>query len=1026
MTFRYCISNLFNVCILLVLLTIQITFAQGSGSITGKIYDKTTKDGLPGANIVVKGTSIGAASDLDGKFILRNVPAGTHTIVASYIGYVSESLDLTVVANRTLEQDFALSVTTLTGKEVVITAQAQGQLEAINQQLASDNIVNVVAETKIQEMPDFNAAATLSRLPGISTTKSSGEDQKVIIRGLAPKYNAIEIEGVTLSATGSSNPGYTSAFNYSITGQLTNDRSVDLTMVSPYMIRMISVYKTLTPDMNANSIGGTVNMELREAPNNWHTDILWQSGYTAKSNTYGNYRFVASGSNRFFNEKLGVYALFNIESYDRNADNLDAAYQVEAGLVEADPITGYRPVQVNTVTFNRHIETRKRYGGNLIMDYRLPNGSIKFVNLLAQINSDYRDHNQTIDYQNGNLLWRLRIAENKIDQRLHSLKLNYDLGFITADLSVNYTSADNVLDNEPVINFDQTTAVLTLNRPNILPEDLNYLVHFSGDSSIVMRDGTLFSNDYKEEKYTYKADFQIPYGFGDAASGFFKFGGQYNRQHNSTDQSAPYLAFDGDAGSTGQPTIANDMMKAVQDEFGLSVNSSGKFIGASFLNTDNELFDKFLKDKYGSILYASDPSLLKDIINYISNNPRFDANSKTYYPNNDGRSGGWYDGLYQQLTNDYHFDQDYYAAYGMAKINFLDFMVIGGARYEKVKYDYFAYNAEDMRNVQTQKLYDTTATNENEFLLPMVQVKYTPFDWMDIRYAYTQTLARPDYQALTPKFTKATGTGNIYAGNNDLDPAKSLNHDLNITFHNNEIGLLTIGGFYKTIEKFVYSTNYLLLAAQNSDFDSVSHYVIIRDGIKVIDPVVNKETKVYRYINNPYDATVKGIELDFQHSFWYLPEPFNNMVFGINYSRIYSKSKYPLFLSHVIPGSRPARDTLTTSSFTGRLIDQPNHVLNAWIGYDFEGFSSRLSFQYVDNSARVNGGIDPENDSDTKAYFRIDFSARQKLPWFGSELFLDIVNLNSEQNIWVQRSTGGYQGVRNYGLTANLGVRVRY
>ena len=151
------------------------------------------------------------------------------------------------------------------------------------------------------------------------------------------------------------------------------------------MIRMISVYKSLTPDMNANSIGGTVNMELREAPPDLHYDLLYQQGFTAKSNTYGNYRGIASGSYRFFNNKLGAYALFNIESYDRNSDNFEAGYDITAGQADVDPVTGYRPVEVNTVTFNRHIETRKRYGGNLILDYALTHGSIKLTNLVARI-----------------------------------------------------------------------------------------------------------------------------------------------------------------------------------------------------------------------------------------------------------------------------------------------------------------------------------------------------------------------------------------------------------------------------------------------------------------------------------------------------------------------------------------------------------------------------------------------------------------------------------------------------------------
>jgi len=237
-------------------------------------------------------------------------------------------------------------------------------LQAINQQLASDKIANIVSEQRIQELPDFNAAAALSRLPGISTQKSSGEDNKVIIRGLAPKYNSIEIEGVQLSATGSAQIGLSSNPNEGNSSVLT-DRSVDLTMVSPYMIRTIAVYKSLTPDMNANSIGGTVNMELREAPAEPRFDLLYQQGYTAKSNTLGNYRGVASGSMRFLSNKLGAYALINVESYDRDADNLDASYDVPFDTV----IAGSHVVEVNTISFNRHIETRKRYGANLILDY---------------------------------------------------------------------------------------------------------------------------------------------------------------------------------------------------------------------------------------------------------------------------------------------------------------------------------------------------------------------------------------------------------------------------------------------------------------------------------------------------------------------------------------------------------------------------------------------------------------------------------------------------------------------------------
>lgn len=1022
MFLKYSCSRFFSYCLFVALFVTQTLFAQGqaTGGITGKVFDKSTKERLPFANVMVKGTNIGTACDLDGNYLLRNIPAGKRIIDVMYLGYVTISIELDIPAGRLLQQDFALVYTTIEGEEVVITAQAQGQVTAIQQQLTSDNIANYVSEAKIQQLPDFNAASALSRLPGVSTTQSSGEDNKVVIRGLSPQYNAIEIEGVRLSATGSSQIGLSSNPN-SGSGGVNNDRSVDLTMVSPYMIRMIAVYKSLTPDMNANSIGGTVNMELREAPQDLHYELMYQQGYTAKSKTLSNYRTVASLSNRFFDNTLGIYGLVNAESYDRNSDNMSAGYNLAGEQVLIDPITGFRPVKVSSVSFNRHLETRERYGGNLILDYTIPHGSIKLVNMLARIKSIFTEHRQTINYDAGRMEWQLRDGENYTDQRMHSLKLDYDLGFINADLSISYTSSGNKLDKSPVINFNQVDALQSgVPRDNKVPEDLTYLLtKYKGDNNVVLRSADLFTNDYKESKYTYKADFEIPFNLSDDLGGFFKFGGQIYNQKNSTDQETPYLGFNGSATGSGTD-IQSILMRGVKDRFGISTDALGNLIGTTFINSDSKLFDPFLDNTYGNIFYVSNPGLLKDILGYIVGNPAYDASNTQV---SSGAQGGWYDGLYQKLTNDYKYKEDYSAAYGMAKINWWDFMIIGGVRYEKVETDYFAYNARDMRNAQQQKMYDTTAVKENEFFLPMAQIKYSPFSWMDVRYAYTQTLARPNFNSISPKFTITQGN-TVYAGNPDLKPAQAFSHDLNFSFYSNKLGLFTVGGFYKTLRNFVYTATYQLDAAQRAGIDNIKNYTIVRDGQNVVIPQ-NNATIVKPY-NNPFDATVKGLEFDFQHGLWYMPSPFNYLVFGINYARITSEAKYPFYDVKVVIVGRDRIATLVDSASTGRLIDQPNHVLNTYIGYDYEGFSTRISLVFQANRAIGNGGRYPENDAYTKDYVRLDFSARQKLPFYNMELFLDVTNLNGANTTSIHRSTQGFTGVQNYGLTANLGVRVRY
>ena len=245
----------------------------------------------------------------------------------------------------------------------------------------------------------------------------------------------------------------------------------------------------------------------------------------------------------------------------------------------------------------------------------------------------------------------------------------------------------------------------------------------------------------------------------------------------------------------------------------------------------------------------------------------------------------------------------------------------------------------------------------------------------------------------------------------------------------NKLGLFTIGGFYKTIDNFVYNAQYRLDAAEGAGLDKLSNYQIVRNGNYVVSPVLTNgksDAQVFKPLNNPYEATVKGIELDFQHSFWYLPQPFNNLIVGLNYTRIWSDTKYPYFDVKVVIQGRDRIAQLVDTSSTGRLLDQPNHIFNSWLGYDYKGFSARLSFQFQAGNNTSNGGVFPELASATKDYFRVDFQASQKLPWFNSELSLNIINLNDENTTSIQKSISGFTNIQNYGLVANLGLRVRY
>ena len=967
---------------------------MANGIIKGKVFDKDSKDALPGANVVVKGTSIGTATDLDGAFSIPNAPSGAQTVVVSYLGYVTSSMTVKIPDGGSVYQDFYLGATTIKGETVVITAQAQGQVQAINQQLASNKIVSVVSEAKIQELPDFNAAAAIGRLPGVSTLQSSGEANKVVIRGLAPQYNEVAVGGITLASTGSTQIGVTSTGAGA--GTLNNDRSVDLSMVTPYMIKSIEVFKTLTPDMEANAIGGYVNMELREAPSGVHGDALWQSGYTQKDNTYGNYRAVVSLSDRFFDDLLGVYVLGDDEKYDRSADNMTAGYQTASSILDPN---GFRPVRVTSVTLNRHAETRERYGGNVILDYKLGDGSLKSVNVFSRLNSDAHDYNTTLNYgsTNHDIDFSYGNKNSNTDVALNSLELTNDLGFMSVDIKAANAYSRNHLPSSPYFTFFQNNALTNsvTGDTNIVPENLAHFVKYGPDSTTLMGSANLFSSDYKENDQVYKGDFKIPLNLSSSVSGFIKFGGQYRYNYHTNNQSTPYVSIN--RGGTGASGINQDVVNYLLQYYpNLRFASTGQLTGSNFTTTNSKLLGSFLNNKFGAVNWAANGDILSSIVNLVSSNPNLMSTNSV---------GGWFDGPYQYLPNTYKYIEKYYATYLMSELNFgPDFMVVGGARYEENKGLYSAFNLEDERNPSVQPYFPVTVYPQNHYWLPQVEAKYDLTDWCDMRYSYTQTLARPDYTENSPHFSiSADSPHSITAGNPNLLPGQAYNNDLLLTTHSNSLGLLSVGGFYKEINHFTYATSYHLHSKTVYDKFGVTGL----DSLNTFAPFLTSaddDATLNTYINSKYKAYVKGIETDFQTRLWYLPAPLDGIVLGVNYTYIWSKATYPLFDEKA---ARGVITQFTDSTRTGRLVYQPNNIWNGYVGYDYKGFSARLSCVFQGNSVSYIGAF-PEADGYTNNYFRLDASARQQLPWSGLQVFLDVTNLNNESNISAQQSIGGF------------------
>lgn len=141
------------------------------GKVTGIIREA-------GTNVVIVGTLNGSATDEDGRFTINNVENGPRVLQVSYLGYKTLEIEIEITDGQTLNIEVAMEFEGVEGEEVVVTSQVRGQVAAINQQLSSNTISNIVAKDKIQELPDVNAAESIGRLPGVSIQRSGGEATK--------------------------------------------------------------------------------------------------------------------------------------------------------------------------------------------------------------------------------------------------------------------------------------------------------------------------------------------------------------------------------------------------------------------------------------------------------------------------------------------------------------------------------------------------------------------------------------------------------------------------------------------------------------------------------------------------------------------------------------------------------------------------------------------------------------------------------------------------------------------------------
>jgi outer membrane receptor protein involved in Fe transport len=254
--------------------TIPLTFfglslglLSHAGTIRGKIHDSKTGEPMTGATVKLAHTHFTTTVQLDGTFTFRHIPAGKYEVEASSVGYQPSKEMEVVLSSDNDSKDISLDLApaSVTLEEVQVTTASGGSNDNKARRLEqrSDIVQNVLSARNIELSPDVTMGNAMQRISGVSVQRgSSGEARYAIIRGMDQRYNNVLVNGIKIA---SPDDKY---------------RFVPMDLFPSELIERLEVIKTLTPNMEADAIGGTMNLVMKDAPSSFLLTANVSGGYS--------------------------------------------------------------------------------------------------------------------------------------------------------------------------------------------------------------------------------------------------------------------------------------------------------------------------------------------------------------------------------------------------------------------------------------------------------------------------------------------------------------------------------------------------------------------------------------------------------------------------------------------------------------------------------------------------------------------------------------------------------------------------
>lgn len=874
------------------------SFAQKNGVISGKITDPDGNISLPGATIKLNSGNRYTISDQIGDFEFLNVPAGTYQIEVVYIGYQNLTQEVTVEEGKNIRINLSMTTGSENLSEVVVSGdRLKGQARALNQQKNNRNITNVISSDQVGRFPDANIGDALKRVPGITMQNDQGEARNIIIRGLAPSLNSVTLNGDRIpSAEG-------------------DNRNVQMDLIPSDMIATIEVNKTLTPDMDADAIGGSVNLITRATPNGERISATVAGGF-APIREKGIYTAGLVYGNRYLDNKLGVVVSGSYNNNDYGSDNIESVW------VQDD----FGNVYVEEADIRKYDVQRIRRSAAIAIDYKFNDDNTIFANAIYNWRDDrenrfrttYDDIEAIYDGQaitgfTGRVTRETKggvdNSRNKSrrleDQRVQNYALRGEhllSSKLDLDWSMNYATAREFRPNERYIEFQQEGLDLfqdgSTNRKPLITSQGEDLALFEQSALTENRDNT------EESEFGAKVNIRFPFSVIEGQKGRLRTGLRLRLKDKSR----------------------NNIFYSYEPVDGVTLAD----IGTSYFNGNG--FNP--GSQYIPGVFAS--------ANYLGN---LQLNNTALFESELDPS--------EYLAVNYKAKENIYAGYVRWDQDFnTKLSMILGFRIESTHIDYTGNRVLDEEELEAK----INTTNSYTNILPSVSFKYDVNEDFILRAAFTTALARPDYYALAPYVNNIAADSEIQAGNPDLDATYSYNFDLMAENYFKSVGLVSAGFFYKNLNDFIYTYS-------NNQYTSGD---FANDFPTQANPIPAGENWTFLQSRNGDNVDVFGFEVAFQRQLDFLPGKFLK-GFGIYVNYTYTESK-----------AKGIADEDGNERKDVSLPGTAPHMLNGSLFWEDSKFSARASANFASDYLDELGSEKFQDSYYDKQFF-LDLNASYKI-----------------------------------------------